>query len=266
MPSGPKKRKAARRKKEMALRPANPAAPPQDSEQHDDPVPVEDNKESDGGSPASSSSSLSRENHRFRSAEALLGSEAVAFVSRAEDAESGKGATLAEEDDEGSVVAGNDLAFTNAAESIAGSEDSALEFAESEKEDEKPAEETALYVEKIVAMTEERGPIDEAAAKCFEETSGEAAAKVVPLRDADEALEQLGEENHEARSVDGKTETLPTAEVLGDRFSKRDFACLLLQLYMDVQLMFAFSNLIFGKALKMKSSYNDFGESLSDPD
>ncbi|URE37061.1 hypothetical protein MUK42_13270 [Musa troglodytarum] len=212
MPSGPKKRKAARRKKEMALRSANPAPLPQDSEQHDDLGPVEDSKESDGGSPASSSSSLSRGNHRFRSAEALLGSEAVAFVSRAEDAESGKGATLAEEDDEASVVAGHDLVFTNAAESVAESEDSALDFAESEKEDEKPTEESAVYVEKIVAITEERGPIDAVAAKIFEETLGEAAVKVVALPDADNALEQLGEENHEARSVDGKAETLPTAE------------------------------------------------------
>ncbi|RRT86041.1 hypothetical protein B296_00002036 [Ensete ventricosum] len=213
MPSGPKKRKAARRKKEMALRPADPTTP-QDSEQQCDLVPLEDSKESNGGSPASSSSSSTRENHRFRSAEASLGSEAVAFVSRAEDAEDGKGATLAEEDDEGSVVAGNDLAFTNAAESVAESQDSALKVAEYEQEDEKPAEDSAVYVEKIVSVTEERGPINEVAAKCFEETSGEAAVKVVPLPDADEALEQLGEEDHEARSVDGKAETLPTAEVL----------------------------------------------------
>ncbi|RWW71726.1 hypothetical protein BHE74_00020505, partial [Ensete ventricosum] len=202
MPSGPKKRKAARRKKEMALRPADPTTP-QDSEQQCDLVPLEDSKESNGGSPATSSSSSTRENHRFRSAEASLGSEAVAFVSRAEDAEDGKGATLAEEDDEGSVVAGNDLAFTNAAESVAESQDSALKVAEYEQEDEKPAEDSAVYVEKIVSVTEERGPINEVA-----------AVKVVPLPDADEALEQLGEEDHEARSVDGKAETLPTAEVL----------------------------------------------------
>ncbi|CAL9049308.1 unnamed protein product [Musa banksii] len=206
MPSGAKKRKAARRKKEMALPSADPSS--QDSGHSDELMPAEDSKESDDGSPtSSSSSSSSQEHHRSRSAEELLGSDAVVFDSTAE---SGKGVALAEEVEAESPVAVEEAAYTTTVESFAESEDVVVEFPKSEKEDEEVAEESAVLVEKVVALAEEDRRLDEVAAKVLEETSG--GVKEVPLPDGDEAVDQLGESG-DARCVAGKAENLPTAEV-----------------------------------------------------
>lgn len=87
------------------------------------------------------------------------------------------------------------------------------EFVESEKEDKKLSENSAISVKDIMALPEESRQITEVAANVLVKASGDQRLKGAQSHDANGIIKQDGE-NHEACQVARGEKTLPAAEVL----------------------------------------------------
>ncbi|KAG6493575.1 uncharacterized protein LOC122000412 [Zingiber officinale] len=199
----PKKRKAAKRKKTAV---AIADLPAKDNGNHDGrvaPLP-EEIKEHDGASTASSSSvssSSPREHHCSRPAEEFSQSEPVACDGSTE------GAVLVQNniEEESSIVV-KKATFSSTTESFPKSKDSIVEATKYQKEHEEFVDESAVPVEKIIVLAEEKRQVDEIAL-------AEGQVKVVLLPDADETAKQLNE-HHGDHCCGGRDETLPTPAVV----------------------------------------------------
>ncbi|KAG6513395.1 hypothetical protein ZIOFF_023719 [Zingiber officinale] len=190
MPPGPRKRRAAKRKKEMEerMKTPSPSDSPRDAGQSEDRVPHEGGEEADRQSPSPTISS-----------EEWFGSDA-ADSAAADSSKNPKGEDLVEEDGRELAPAVKEVAFRPDDESAAKSN----ELAESEKESSKPAVESTISVDNAIDLTE-RSQATEFAAGVLEETSG----------DNTERAEGVFKFNHDGdgHQVAGGDETSPATEV-----------------------------------------------------
>ncbi|XP_074581783.1 uncharacterized protein LOC141838257 [Curcuma longa] len=199
MPSGPKKRRAAKRKKEMEeqMKAApSPSDPPRDAGGGEDRVPHEGG-EADSQSPTFSSAPIfpCAENQSPLSSRERFGSDAA--DSAGESSKNLKDEELVEEDESA---------------------------AKSEKENSKPAEESAISVDSAIGLTE-RSQVTEFAARVLEETLADDTEKETQVPGADGVVNHDGD----GHQVAGGDETSPATEVLEERNQVKEAAAEVLE-------------------------------------
>ncbi|KAG6469792.1 hypothetical protein ZIOFF_070723 [Zingiber officinale] len=244
MPSGPRKRRAARRKKGMensaTLLPSDPS---KDGEQHED-LMLHESRESERESPLYSSAPSSPfvESRPTRSLNHWFGSEAVDCAAESSQNDL-KAADLVQQDEQDVAFAVTEVALLPTDASDAKSElfaqsekeyrksfeESTIsiekivslseersqgksdEFVESDKEDKKPSEKSAISVKDITALPEESSQISEVAANVLEKVSGDQRLKGAQPHDANGIVKQDGGTSEPCQVARGE-KTLPAAE------------------------------------------------------
>ncbi|XP_042471962.1 uncharacterized protein LOC122054218 isoform X1 [Zingiber officinale] len=207
MPSGPRKRRTARRKKEMVeqMKTISSSDPSQDSGQGDDLV-TEGSGEVDSHCTAFSSAptSPSAESYYSLSSKEWSGSEAVDGVAK-KNSENLEAEGFTEQDELELAPAVTEVAFLPKDESAAKSD----ELTESERGNSKTAEDSDISVDNAIGLTEERSQVTEVAADVLEEIPRGDREKAAEAR----GLDGVGKHGGNGRQIAGVDETLPTTKV-----------------------------------------------------